>query len=113
MRRDESNFPVRIPPDIALARTLQDLSPLMTVQRRLPLSPDFARSEMTPGCVGRHSSRCCVNWLDTGLSASTKGLSHVNSLAASFEDLLTAGTFRLWPMASAILRSGMPSSATA
>jgi hypothetical protein len=62
-----------------------------------------------PVCLGRHLSRFCVNWLDTGLSASTKVASQGNSLAASFEDLLTAGTSRRRPMASAILQSEMPS----
>jgi hypothetical protein len=41
-----------------------------------------------------------------------KVASQLNSLAASFEDLLTAGTLMLRPMTSAILQSKIPSSAT-
>ncbi len=55
----------------------------------------------------------CVCALDTGLSTATNEARKLNCFAASVGALLTTGTFSVVPIACAISRKGMPSSATA
>src|SRR5271154_5958568 len=70
----------------------------------------WLRSSMSPICVGRQPSRSRVSALDEGRSAPTKYASHPKCSAACSAVSETAGTFRPRPIASAIFRTGTPSS---